>query len=146
VVDGNDPLVDGLSSLFRGAGVAVFDGDVRAATSTKNPDSSRAVGLKMDPAPRAVILGPGGALHRLAQRRWNPVFPGHAADRLRREARSPENPYMDKYGLHPGGWLDIKLEVNPCSLHRPYSVLRPPLIRERADAPYQQRIRISIGR
>jgi methyl-accepting chemotaxis protein len=59
VVDGNDALVDDLSSLFGGAGVAIFNGDVRAATSSKNPDGSRAVGLKMDPGPRAVILGQG---------------------------------------------------------------------------------------
>ena len=59
VVDGNDALVDGMSSLFDGAGVAIFKGAVRAATSSKNPDGSRSVGLKMDAAPQAVILGRG---------------------------------------------------------------------------------------
>jgi methyl-accepting chemotaxis protein len=57
VADGNDALVDELSSLLGGAGVGIFNGDVRVATSSRKPDGSRAVGLKMDPAPREAIYG-----------------------------------------------------------------------------------------
>ena len=36
VVDGNDALVDELSSLLGGAGVGIFNGDVRVATSAES--------------------------------------------------------------------------------------------------------------
>jgi methyl-accepting chemotaxis protein len=58
VVDGNDAFVDELASLL-GGGVGLFNGDLRVATTARKPDGNRAVGLKMDPAPRNAILGQG---------------------------------------------------------------------------------------
>jgi methyl-accepting chemotaxis protein len=58
-IDGNDTFVDDLSSLFGGAAIGIFNGDVRVLTTVKRPDGSRAVGLRMDPAPRDAVLGRG---------------------------------------------------------------------------------------
>jgi methyl-accepting chemotaxis protein len=60
VVDGNDGLVDRLSTLFGGAAVGIFNGDVRVATSIKKPDGSRQVGLHMVPGVgRDAVYGRG---------------------------------------------------------------------------------------
>jgi methyl-accepting chemotaxis protein len=57
VIDGNDGFVDDLSSLSGGAGIGIFRGDLRVATTARKPDGSRATGLKMAPAPLDAIYG-----------------------------------------------------------------------------------------
>jgi Single cache domain 3 len=59
VADGNGALVDELSSLLGDARVGIFNGDVRVATSARKPDDTRAVGPKLDPAPREAIYSRG---------------------------------------------------------------------------------------
>ncbi|HET6308590.1 MAG TPA: cache domain-containing protein, partial [Rhodopila sp.] len=59
IVDGNDALVDELSSLMDGAGIGIYNGDIRVATSARKLDGTRAVGQRMDPVPRETIYGRG---------------------------------------------------------------------------------------
>jgi methyl-accepting chemotaxis protein len=59
VVDGNDALIDELSSMVGNGGVGIFNGDIRVATTARKPDGTKAVGLKLDPAPREALLGRG---------------------------------------------------------------------------------------
>jgi methyl-accepting chemotaxis protein len=59
VMDGNNALLDELSSVAGGVSIGVFNGDVRVATTVKKPDGSRATGLKLEPAVRDMVYGRG---------------------------------------------------------------------------------------
>jgi diguanylate cyclase (GGDEF)-like protein/PAS domain S-box-containing protein len=62
VVNGNYELPDKLHEIF-GCTATIFMGDSRVSTNVRKPDNSRAIGTRLDGAPRDAVFGKGKPYH-----------------------------------------------------------------------------------